>query len=158
MRKSLLHSRSGFTLVEVLIASAVLGAALVVMFGFHSQAVRANMNARRDTDCVFLAQTQMERVLTLPWTSVGRPTELSGGWSTPSMWDPLATVDPSSPVNGANNHDDAQGPSIYTLSWDVQDMDADGLWARIRVRCTYYDAAFGTYHGTTVSSFRFRDS
>ena len=57
-----LYPRRGFTLVEVLVASALLGASLIVMFGFHSQAVRANMNARRLTDCTYLAQAQMEDV------------------------------------------------------------------------------------------------
>lgn len=158
MKRSLLRSRAGFTLVEVLIASAVLGAALVVMFGFHSQAVRANMNARRETDCTHLAQSQMERLLAASWTQISRPTDLQQAWTSDSMWADLAHIDPSAPVNAANGTDEAQGPAMYTVSWDVQDLDTDGLWARIRVRCTYYDAAFSTWHGTTISSYRFRDS
>ena len=151
-------SEAGFTLVEVLIASAVLGAALVVMFGFHSQAVRSNMNARRETDCTYLAQTQMERLLSLSWTNLSRPTDLVPVGATDTMWSPLATVDPGAPVNAANGHDPAQGADLYTLSWQVEDMDTEAMWARIRVRCTYYDAAFNTWHGTTISSYRFRDT
>ena len=34
--------RRGFTLIESLIATGLLGFSLIVMFGFHSQAVRSN--------------------------------------------------------------------------------------------------------------------
>ena len=67
MRAGLLRAsesgRGGFTLVEVMVASALLGASLIVMFGFHAQAVRSNMNARRMTDCTYLAQSQVENLL-----------------------------------------------------------------------------------------------
>ena len=65
--------RQGFTLIEVLIATAMLGFSLLVMFGFHSQAVRSNMHARKMTDCTYLSQLQMERLLSLRWTDVIRP-------------------------------------------------------------------------------------
>ncbi len=154
--------RAGFTLVEVMVASAILGAALIVMFGFHSQAVRSNMNARRLTDCTYLAQTQMERLLGMDWTSTGRPTDLTQGMMDDTVmgsdaWSPLYWPLPA-PVNAAFEETEALGPAVYSLSWDVEDMDADGTWTRVRVRCTYDDAAFDTKHGTTISSFRFRDS
>lgn len=158
----LLRSRAGFTLVEVMVASAILGASLIVMFGFHSQAVRSNMNARRLTDCTYLAQTQMERLLAQDWTSDNRPTDLTeamkdDGWMGTNAWDPLSWPLPD-PVNAAFETTEDLGPPLYSLSWDVEDMDDDGTWTRIRVRCTYDDAAFDTKHGTTISSFRFRDS
>ena len=87
------HSRArrGFTLIEALIATALLGFSLVVMFGFHSQAVRSNMHARKITDCTYLAQLQIERLIALPWTETSRPTALtdlgSDGSSTDSWVD-----------------------------------------------------------------------
>lgn len=162
MSGRLLRTRAGFTLVEVMVASAILGAALIVMFGFHSQAVRSNMNARRLTDCTYLAQSQMERLLAMDWTSTNRPTDMTAGarddaWMESNAWDPLTWPLPD-PVNAAFETTDSLGPPLYSLSWDIEDMDTDGTWARIRVRCTYEDAAFDTRHGTTISSFRFRDS
>lgn len=159
--------RAGFTLVEVMVASAILGASLIVMFGFHSQAVRSNMNARRLTDCTYLAQTQMERLLALDWTSVNRPTDLDNGSIAQADLDAMDMNDRlytpltwglGYDVNAAFQNTDDLGPILYTLSWDVEDMDVDGTWTRLRVRCTYDDAAFNTQHGTTISSFRFRDS
>ena len=57
--------RRGFTLIEVLIATSLLGFSLVVMFGFHTQAVRSNMHARKLTDCVYLAQGLLEELISL---------------------------------------------------------------------------------------------
>lgn len=161
-----MSSQSGFTLIEVMVASAILGASLIVMFGFHSQAVRSNMNARRLTDCTYLAQTQMERLLALDWTSgTTPPDDLDEAWTDldamttveERMWLPLAKpLDEK--VNAAFQTSETLGPPIYSLSWDVQHMDDDNTWTRLRVRCTYDDAAFNTQHGTTISSFRFRDS
>jgi prepilin-type N-terminal cleavage/methylation domain-containing protein len=165
MTRSPLLARRGFTLVEVLVASALLGASLIVMFGFHSQAVRANMNARRLTDCTYLAQAQMERLLSLTWTdAAGRPTDLQADFGVASdptslgMWDdfehPGGTI---TPVNAANSTDESLGPALYTVSWDVENLDSDETWVRLRVRCTYADPTFDTSHGTTISSYRFTD-
>lgn len=156
--------RGGFTLIEALIATALLGFSLVVMFGFHSQAVRSNRDARRMTACTYLAQAQVERLMSLPWTESSRHTDL-----TDSMSDPTSTSDrwaflemPSggaqpSPVNGADEATSRLGKPIYYVTWDVEDMDTEGTWMRMRVRCQYEDSAFNTWRGTTVSSYRFRD-
>lgn len=159
-------SRAGFTLIEALIATALLGFSLVVMFGFHAQAVRSNMDARKMTDCTYLSQAKMERLLSLPWTGTSRPADLEDtmGVDTTSSTDPWAWLEhPSSgtkppPVNAANSTDITYGHAIYFITWDVEDMDSDATWTRIRVRCVYRDEAFNTWHGTTISSYRFRDS
>ena len=144
-----------------MIASALLGFSLIVMFGFHSQALRSNMNARRLTECTYLAQTQMERLLAMDWTATGSAGDMSDAGmdaGTAGMWDDLEwTV--GSPVNAVNSttETDAQ-PTLYSVSWDITSMDDDDTWVRLRVRCTYDDAAFSTRHGTTISSYRYRDA
>ena len=82
------RGRSGFTLVEALIATALLGFSLVVMFGFHSQAVRSNRDARRMTACTYLAQAQVERLMALPWSLSSRHADLAD-----SMTDPTTAAD-----------------------------------------------------------------
>ena len=153
--------RAGFTLIEVMVAAALVGMSLVVMFGFHTQAVRSNMNAHRLTDCTYLAQTQMERLLSMDWAQASRPGDLSdagGDASSATVW--AALEQPLTPVvvNAANGVDTSLGPVMYTVTWDVTDMDANQTWVRLRVRCTYPDSAFNTFHGTTISSYRYRDS
>ncbi len=157
------RARRGFTMVEVVIASALLGFSLVVMFGFHSQALRANMNARRLTDCTYLAQTQMERLLAMDWTSSSRPTDLTNSGtvdaSVAGMYDQLEWPGSAIPVNNLFTTSDTQlSPPLYTVSWDIENMDTNATWIRLRVRCTYEDATFGGAHGTTISSYRYRDS
>lgn len=167
-RLSHLRRREGFTLVEVLIATALLGFSLLVMFGFHSQAVRSNMHARKMTDCTYLAQLQMERLMSLSWTADSRPTSLEDDDSDitvdgtnadewPWLEHPSSSAQPA-PVNAANSTSDTSlGEPIYYVTWDVEDMDTDSTWMRMRVRCQYKDEAFSRWMGTTISSYRFRD-
>jgi len=154
--------RSGFTLVEALIATALLGFSLVVMFGFHSQAVRSNRHARKMTDCTYLAQLQMERLIALPWSEESRPTELtdlgedssdSDSWS----YLPHPSGGPD-PVDAGNTTAGDIGKALYYVSWDIEEMDSEPTWVRLRVRCQYEDVAFNQWKGTTVASYRFRDS
>ena len=124
------------------------------------QAVRSNMNARRLTDCTYLAQTEIERLQAVDWTNTSQPTALTDGGlgdTDYDLWSPLENGG-TAPVNAANTNDPTLGPVMYTVSWDVTSMDADNTWVRLRVRCTFEDPSLGFYHGTTVSSYRFRDS
>lgn len=155
------RARAGFTLVEALIATALLGFSLIVMFGFHSQAVRSNMHARKITDCTYLAQLQMERLIALPWTDTSRPTaltDLGSDSSSSSSWVdlPHPSGGPDA-VNAAFTSDSDDGQATYYVSWDIEEMDSDVTWLRLRVRCKYQDKAFNVWKGTTISSYRFRD-
>ncbi len=153
----------GFTLIEALVATALLGFSLIVMFGFHNQAVRSNMHARKMTDCTYLAQAQMERLMAMPWTaSTGTPADLSDGMSDAiGEWDYLEHPNSGgapTELNAAMSTANTLGEPNYYVTWDVEDMDSSPTWVRVRVRCQYRDEAFNRWHGTTVSSFRFRDS
>jgi type II secretory pathway pseudopilin PulG len=162
--RSRVRVRRGFTLVESMIATGLLGFSLVVMFGFHSQAVRSNLHARKMTDCTYLAQLQMERLIALPWSATSRPDELQNldtDDSSSDSWTflPHPTGGPTE-VNAAYETDSTNGDPTYSVSWDVHEMD-DGdevTWVRLRVRCQYQDVAFNQWKGTTISSYRFRDS
>ena len=160
--RSLVRERSGFTLIEALIATGLLGFSLIVMFGFHSQAVRSNLHARKMTDCTYLAQLQMERLIALPWSESSRPDELKdldtdGSSSDSWTYLPHPTGGPDE-VNAANETDETNGEPTYFISWDIHEMDEDVTWLRMRVRCQYKDVAFNQWKGTTISSYRFRDS
>ncbi len=155
--------QAGFTLIEALVATALLGFSLIVMFGFHNQAVRSNMHARKMTDCTYLAQAQMERLMAVPWSAAtGTPSDLADGMTDASGdWDylehPGSGAAPTQ-MNAAMEYTDTLGQPEYYITWDVEDMDSSPTWVRLRVRCQYRDEAFNRWHGTTVSSYRFRDS
>ncbi len=156
------HPRAGFTMVEVMVASALVGFSLIVMFGFHNEAVRSNANARRMTDCTYLAQSQMERLLALEWrrgASISELTDRGGGDQGAGLTAALELPASPVPVNNSNaTADTFLQPAEYTVTWDVTSMDSDNTWLRLRVRCTYEDPAFSARHGTTISSFRYRDT
>lgn len=150
-------------MVEVLVASALLGVSLVVMFGFHSQARRANASARRLTDCTWLAQTQMDRLLVMDWSSAATPSDLTNAGSVDASvagaYDPLEW--PGSPVevNALNSTSGSEAaPVMYTVTWDVEEMDTSATWIRLRVRCTFEESGLDTLQGTTISSYRYRDN
>ncbi len=159
-----MRSRRGFTLIEVLIATALLGFSLVVMFGFHSQAVRSNMHARKISDCTYLAQLQLERLLSLPWNDAYRHPDLEDNDADATADDdawawlehPAGGAEPTA-INALNGTDETYGVPVYYVTWDVEDLDDSGTWTRLRVRCTYKDQAFDVWKGTTISSYRFRD-
>ena len=156
---------AGFTLVEVLIATALLSFSLVVMFGFHAQAVRSNLHARKVTDCTYLAQGKMEELLAIQWDTVtGRPTDLTADFNDASGWNPLYHPDNGAlpmPVNAVWEDTDHQTTGMplptYYITWDVDDMNASGTWIRIRVRCAYEDPAFNSWNGATLSAYRYQD-
>ena len=158
------RSQRGFTLIEIMISAAVMGFALVVMISLHSQAVRSNMHAKRMTDCTYLAQAQMEQLHALPWTSSSTPSGLvDSGVDTTSPWayfeHPSGGAQPpgrSAGNNPTSNY--AFGPRAYYVSWDIEVQDTASTWLKMMVRCQYLDRAFNQWHGTTISSFRFRDS
>ncbi len=156
------HARGGFTLVEALIATALLGFSLIVMFGFHSQAVRSNMHARKITDCTYLAQLQMERLISLPWDETSRPTaltDLGADSSSSDSWAdlPHPSGGPTAVTAAASTTSAGFDEPSYHVTWDIEEMDSEPTWLRMRVRCKYQDKAFNVWKGTTISSYRFRD-
>ena len=156
-------ARRGFTLIEVMVATSLLGFALVVMFGYHAQAVTSNKHARSITDCTYLAQSKIEQLISLPWTeSTGRPSDLADGDGAGGEWGalyhPNSGSDPS-PVNGRGGVESLFGnPVKYYLTWEIDSMDSvDDTWVRLRVRCTYKDNRINTTRGTTIAAYRYRD-
>ena len=123
------------------------------------------MHARKLTDCTYLAQSRLERLLTLPWTSDSRPNDLKDtmGADPTSSSDPMAYMElPNSQaqpnaINAMNGPQVKYGPKSFYVSWDVEDMNTAATWIRIRVRCQYYDSEFDQWKGTTIASYRFRD-
>lgn len=156
------RARRGFTLVEVLIAAALLGFSLIVMFGFHAQAARSNLHARKITACTYLAQARMEELISLAWTeTTGVPADLQTlGGDTTSASDPWVLLPhpaAASAVNAMGNAAAEHGVPEYWVTWASDYMDAAPTWLRIRVRCAYYDARFDTWRGTTISTYKYRD-
>jgi len=159
------RANRGFTLIEIMMAAAMMGFALVTMIALHAQAIRSNMHAKRMTDCTYLAQSKMEVLHSLPWAFTTTPTSLQdlSGADPTTAGDPWVYLEhPSTGPLAKNAGNDAassyaNGPKVYYVTWDIENMDTDETWVRMRVRCQYMDKAFSQWKGTTLSSYRFRD-
>ncbi len=64
-----MRSVSGLSLVELLISVAIISTALVSILGFYNYAIRAGMISRGQTELKYIAEQEMERVLSLPYSS-----------------------------------------------------------------------------------------
>lgn len=169
-RLPLHRSRRGFTLVEVLVATALLGFSMVVMFGFHAQAVRSNVMARKITDCSYLAQERMDLLMAHLWDDDNglSGTALAAGTSSTSsgtnMWLPLyhPTSGSGQPtaVNSLGEDDGSTSAGMpratYYVTWQVDLSDSED-WMQVWVRCSFQDAAFGNWYGQTLSAYKFKD-
>jgi prepilin-type N-terminal cleavage/methylation domain-containing protein len=159
-------AEAGFTLIEMLIAMAVLVIGLVSLWSLHSYAIAANANSYRLGISTMLAQDGMEKLMAETFIANYTNPDLD-----PALYGtyPAATVDGLENltgfldgvgvrVNGLGNTDTSQGPMIYLRTFHVQFVDiaaTDQLL--IRVRVTYDDPHTVKRHGVTIATTRLHD-
>jgi prepilin-type N-terminal cleavage/methylation domain-containing protein len=91
----------GFTLIEVLITLAIFSIGILAVASMQISSTKGNASSRRITEATALAETQIERLIQLPYGHAD--------------------------LNPANNpHGGPQG--AYTVNWNAAevDLDADG--------------------------------
>lgn len=91
----------GFTLIEVLITLAIFSIGILAVAAMQMSSTKGNASSRRITEATALAETQIERLIQLPYDHAD--------------------------LNPANNpHGGSQG--AYTVNWSAAevDLDADG--------------------------------
>ena len=170
--KATLRSCSGFTLLELLIAMAVLLIGLMALWGLHSAAITSNANAYRLGVSTILAQDLLEQLY--------GETFIAGSlYANPDLSDttcggpgtfPAVTVDgleglPCSldgagvRVNGLGNTDATLGPVIYLRTYHLEEISTS-THSRLlmRVRITYEDPHTGKRHGVTMGATRMVDA
>ncbi|MFB0978275.1 MAG: prepilin-type N-terminal cleavage/methylation domain-containing protein [Myxococcota bacterium] len=131
-------SRSGFSLIETMIAMLVLGFGLLTIASAQVYAVKSGQTGRHRTRAVEIAQTQMERLQSLSWNDAGLVA---------TAWTP--NVDVVTTVESTN----AQTEMTFSRQWRITDVIANQTRS-IDVRVGWTDA-----HGVTknfaLSSTRF---
>ena len=73
--------RKGLSLLEAVLASAIIGASFVAFFGLAGQSMASGSDARHATICTFLAEAQLNRLVSQKWTRGLAPTVVSTTWS-----------------------------------------------------------------------------
>ncbi len=107
--------RKGLSLLEAVLASAIIGASFVAFFGLAGQSMASAADARHATICSFLAEAQLNRLLSQKWTRGAAPAVVSSTWSEFNDAQP----DPS---DAATSEADASGYLYSTYSLEHPDQ------------------------------------
>jgi prepilin-type N-terminal cleavage/methylation domain-containing protein len=164
--RALVPARSrGFTLIELMIAMAMMLFGLLALWSLHTAAIQANANAWRMSVCTTLAQDMLEKVGAETWiANYNNPdidpstmgafplNSVDGLEDLPGYFDGSGVL-----VNSMGNTDATLGPLIYNRTYHIEWANA-GQTDRVlvRVRVTYIDAA-GNRHGVTIGMTRLVD-
>ncbi|MFH2057810.1 MAG: prepilin-type N-terminal cleavage/methylation domain-containing protein [Pseudomonadota bacterium] len=107
--------QSGFSLVEILIAMAILSVGMMSIAAMQISAIRGNTQSNNLTDRTTSASNQIEHLLNLPFTS----TDLLAGNHSPQ------TDGIDNDGDGIVDENDDDGSLNYIISWVVTDVTAD---------------------------------
>lgn len=158
----------GFTLIEVLVAMALLGFALLGLFSLHNMALRSSRLSARMSVCAMLARTQMEYLMGLPFVagSSSPPADLVDlGLDPTTPSNPYAyLLHPNSgaapnPISALGTTSASDGPLMYYRTWDVAyPFTPDLSVIQLTVRVSFLDGlSSGQARGVTITSYRFQD-
>ncbi len=78
LRSSSRRTKSGFSLIEVMIAFTILGVGLLAVSGAQMKSIQGNQNSRHLTQGALVAQTQAEQLVRSSWLSLA-----PAGWTAP---------------------------------------------------------------------------
>jgi hypothetical protein len=106
--------RKGLSLLEAVLASAIIGASFVAFFGLAGQSMASASDARNATICTFLAEAQLNRLISQKWTRGIAPAAVT------STWSEFADAQPD-PSDAATSEVDASGYLYSTYSLEHPD-------------------------------------
>jgi prepilin-type N-terminal cleavage/methylation domain-containing protein len=140
------RARSGFSMIEMMIALVILAGGLLAMLSVQVQALKQGRYGRHTTEAMQIARDQMELLMRLPWDDPGaQPT----GWTVPTPID--ATV---------QNEGGVVAHQTFNVSWRIvtagfepnaRTIDVDVTW-------TETDANAGFARRYVLSSLKNNES
>ena len=138
--------RAGLSMIEVMIALAILAGGMLVMLSLQIQATRGGRHGRNTTEAARVAQNQMEVLNNQDFTTL-----VTGG---PALVNGIVTGGPATAV-----------PQSYTVNWTVSPnpdpnplLAADTRQVDVRVTWTDPNAPAGTpQRAYVISSIRYDD-
>lgn len=114
------RARRGFTLVETMIAMAILGGGLLAVAVMQFEAIQFGSRGRHQTQAANIAQSRVDELQGRPWAALA----VTAGWTAPVT------------VNHVVNDGGNRVQQAYAVSWRVADLVAD-LTRTIDVRVSW---------------------
>jgi len=118
------RASGGFTLLEAMIALAVLATGLLTLAVMQLQALTQGSAGRHTADAAAVARTYLEQMQRLPWTELDTA-EAAGTWTNPAWAGAAANVDTTLEIPGGGG-----GTSVehsYGVQWRVTNVMVSGL-------------------------------
>lgn len=114
--QGMLASQTGMTMIELLIAMAVLAIGMGGMITVFASAISGNGRAKADTSGTMLAQTVLERIAAQPANSAANITIQDCNPAGPVNW-PIATAPGGANLIAANNSNPPAGYNAGDIDW-----------------------------------------
>ncbi|MGH7287290.1 MAG: type IV pilus modification PilV family protein [Myxococcota bacterium] len=118
--------RSGFTLIEMMVALAILAGGLLAMLSVQVQALKQGRYGRHTSEAMQIARDQMELFMRLPWDAAAVQ---------PVAWTAPAAIDVT-----VQNDGGAVAQQTFSVSWRIttagfepnaRTIDIDVTWTEI---------------------------
>jgi type IV pilus assembly protein PilV len=126
-----MKNNQGFTMLELLIAIAILAIGLLGLATLQTSSIQGNRDSKEMTTAVFLAEKKMEELKSSPFTA--SPINIG------------TTNDSNNPMNGSG----ASG-GIYNRSWNVQTYMSSANMKQITVTVAWNMA--GKNHSVSLDT------
>jgi prepilin-type N-terminal cleavage/methylation domain-containing protein len=159
---------AGFTLLELLIAMAVLLVGLLALWQLHGATLLADANAHRLGMSTLLAQDAMEKLMSETFVSrdqyINPDIDPAGALGCGSDFPnadgdgldnlPCGVDGVDVRVNSLGSTDPALGAAMFLRTYHVEFVPGETDRIVISVRVTYDEALTGKRHGVTIASTR----
>jgi len=140
------RGRSGFTLIEVMFALAILAGGLLAMLAVQVQALKQGRYGRHTTEAMQIARDQMEFFTRLPWSA--------------AAVQPVAWTAPTVMNVQVQNEGGAVAEQAFNVSWRISAAAVNPNMRNIDVRVTWVeqDARAGFRRSYVLSSNKSNES
>jgi len=138
--------RSGFTLIEMMIAMVILAGGLLAMLSVQVQALKQGRYGRHTSEAMQIARDQMELFMRLPWDAAA---------AQPVAWTAPAAIDVT-----VQNDGGAVAQQTFNVSWRITTaaFEANARLIDIDVTWTETDANAGFARRYVLSSIKNNES
>lgn len=139
---------SGFTLIEVMIAMAILAFGLLGLAVLQIHALQQSAAGRHTTQASHVARTFLEQTHRLPWSALGSAvntwTDPGWGGATSSVSTQIATPD-----GGLSSE------KTYDIAWRVSEVGAAGCLREVEVRVRWPEAKVTSLKESILATRRY---